>query len=93
MFISGLVLGQEKAPFKQFDEANKNEYSTQKKAIVQSKSTALEKINLRLQLASKYKVQDDLIKALEERNQASRRKCTIALSVRRSKWNQSPSGE
>ena len=67
MFISGLVLGQEKAPFKQFDEANKKEYSSQKKAIVQSKSTALEKINLRLQLASKYKVQDDLIKALEEK--------------------------
>lgn len=67
MFISGLVLGQEKAPFKQFDEANKKEYSSQKKAIVQSKSTALVKINLRLQLASKYKVQDDLIKALEEK--------------------------
>lgn len=69
MFISGLVLGQEKAPFKQFDEANKKEYISQKKAIEQSKNTALEKINLRLLLASKYKVQDDLIAALEDKIQ------------------------
>ena len=69
MFISGLVLGQEKAPFKQFDEANTKEYTSQKKAIEQSKNTALEKINLRLLLASKYKVQDDLIAALEDKIQ------------------------
>ena len=67
MFISGLVFGQEKAPFKRFDDANKREYTLQKKAIVQSKSAALEKINLQLRLASKYKAQDDLIVALEDK--------------------------
>lgn len=66
-FISGLVLGQEKAPFKQFDEAIKKEYSLQKNAIVQSNNTALEKINLRFRLASRYKSQDDLIVALEDK--------------------------
>jgi len=67
MFLSGLVSGQEKAPFKQFDEANKKVYTLQKNAILQSKSTALEKINLRFRLASKYKMQDDLILALEDK--------------------------
>ena len=67
MFNSGLVLGQDKAPFKQFDQVNKNEYTLQKKAIVQSNSSVLEKINLRLRLASKYKAQDDLIAALKDK--------------------------
>ena len=67
IFISGLAIGQEKAPFKQFDEANKKEYSSQEKAIGQSKNTALEKINLRILLSSKYKAQDDLIVALEDK--------------------------
>ena len=67
MFISGLVFGQEKAPFKQFDEANKKEYSSQEKAIEQSKNNAIEKINMRILLASKYKAQDDLIVALEDK--------------------------
>ena len=67
LFISGLVLGQEKAPFKQFDEANKEQYALEKKAIDRSKNTALEKINLRLRIASRYKFQDDLIIALEDK--------------------------
>ena len=67
IFISGLAFGQEKAPFKQFDEANKKEYSSQEKAIEQSRNTALEKINLRILLASKYKAQDDLIVALKDK--------------------------
>ena len=67
IFISGLAFGQARVPFKQFDEANKKEYFSQEKAIEQSKNNAIEKINLRILLASKYKTQDDLIVALEDK--------------------------
>lgn len=67
MLFSSLVFGQNKTPFKKFDEANRAEYVLKKKTIQASKSSRLEKINLRIQLASRYKEQDDLISALEDK--------------------------
>jgi len=67
MFFSVSVLGQERAPFLEFDPANKAQYLQQKRAIEQSKGTSLEKINLRIRLASRYKAQGDLITALENK--------------------------
>ena len=67
MLFSSLVFGQYKTPFKKFDEANRAEYVLKKKTIQASKSSRLEKINLRIQLASRYKEQDDLISALEDK--------------------------
>ena len=67
MLFSSLVFGQNKTPFKKFDEANRAEYVLKRKTIQASKSSRLEKINLRIQLASRYKEQDDLISALEDK--------------------------
>ncbi len=65
LFLSPLVFGQEKAPFRQFNKANKSTYIQQKKAISSAEISPEEKINQRIQLASKYKAQDDLIAAFE----------------------------
>ena len=67
IFFSVFVLGQEKAPFLQFDLANKTRYVQQKRAIEQLPSGSSEKINLRIRLASRYKAQEDLIAALENK--------------------------
>ena len=67
LFFSSLVLAQDKTPFKEFNPVQEQEYFELERGILQTQQAPLKRINRRLQLASKYNMQDDLIKGLEEK--------------------------
>lgn len=62
-----LLYGQEKTPFLEFNSQTEKDYNIAKQKIEKQNLPPLERLSQRIQLASRYKNQEDLIKGLEQK--------------------------